>query len=79
MRKLLREHLEKIGAKGTWEHITNQIGMFSFTGLSEAQSTAMVDEFHVYMTKNGRISVSGLNENNVEYVANAFKECCEKY
>ena len=53
--------------------------MFSFTGLSEAQATAMVDEYHIYMTKNGRISVSGLTEKNVEYVANAFKEVCEKY
>jgi len=34
MRKLLRKNLEQIGAKGTWNHVTNQIGMFSFTGLT---------------------------------------------
>lgn len=34
MRKLLRAELERIGAKGTWDHITTQIGMFSFTGLT---------------------------------------------
>jgi len=34
MRKLLRGNLERIGAKGTWDHVTTQIGMFSFTGLS---------------------------------------------
>ena len=79
MRKLLRETLEKIGAKGSWDHITNQIGMFSYTGLSEAQSTAMVDEYHIYMTKNGRISVCGLTDKNVDYVANAIKEVVEKY
>ena len=79
MRKLLRDQLEKIGAPGPWNHITDQIGMFSFTGLSEAQSKAMVEEHHVYMTKDGRISIAGLNNNNVEYVADAIKDVLEKY
>ena len=46
MRVLLKENLEKVGAKsstGSWDHITTQIGMFSFTGLTTAQSEAMVD------------------------------------
>lgn len=34
MRKALRENLEKLGTKGTWNHITDQTGMFSYTGLS---------------------------------------------
>lgn len=34
MRKALRAALEKLGAPGTWEHITSQIGMFSYTGLN---------------------------------------------
>ena len=34
MRKGLRERLEKLGTPGSWKHITEQIGMFSFTGLS---------------------------------------------
>ncbi|ETO22642.1 glutamic-oxaloacetic transaminase 1, soluble (aspartate aminotransferase 1) [Reticulomyxa filosa] len=34
MRQLLRQHLEKLGTPGTWNHITDQIGMFSFTGLT---------------------------------------------
>ncbi len=33
MRHGLRERLEKLGTPGTWNHITDQIGMFSFTGL----------------------------------------------
>ena len=33
MRHGLRKRLESMGTPGTWEHITNQIGMFSFTGL----------------------------------------------
>ena len=79
MRTLLRSTLERIGAKGTWEHVTKQIGMFSFTGLSLKQSEAMVKEHEIYMTKNGRISVAGLTSSNVEYVAKCMKDVLDKY
>ena len=37
MRTKLRSALEEVGAPGKWEHITNQIGMFSFTGLTKVR------------------------------------------
>lgn len=82
MRSLLKENLDKVGAQsstGNWDHITTQIGMFSFTGLTVAQSEAMVDKYHVYMTSNGRISIAGITQANVEYVAMSMKDCIEKY
>lgn len=36
MRQALREKLEKLSTPGKWEHITQQIGMFSFSGLNGA-------------------------------------------
>ncbi|KAB5540569.1 pyridoxal phosphate-dependent transferase [Coniochaeta sp. 2T2.1] len=72
MRKALRSKLEELGTPGTWNHITEQIGMFSFTGLSEPQVKRLQEEFHIYMTKNGRISMAGLNTRNVEYVAKSI-------
>ncbi|CAK7225146.1 Aspartate aminotransferase, cytoplasmic [Sporothrix bragantina] len=71
MRTALREKLEALGTPGKWNHITDQIGMFSFTGLSEAQVQKLRSDFHVYMTKNGRISMAGLNTNNIDYFAKA--------
>ncbi|CAK7264637.1 Aspartate aminotransferase, cytoplasmic [Sporothrix epigloea] len=71
MRKALREKLEALGTPGTWNHITDQIGMFSFTGLNENQVQKLRSDFHVYMTKNGRISMAGLNTNNIDYFAKA--------
>lgn len=71
MRKALRGKLEELGTPGTWNHITDQIGMFSFTGLTEAQVLKLRQDAHVYMTKNGRISMAGLNTRNVEYFAKA--------
>ncbi|KAI9880559.1 MAG: Aspartate aminotransferase, cytoplasmic [Pleopsidium flavum] len=71
MRSALRHKLEETGTPGSWKHITEQIGMFSFTGLNEKQVMKLRDEAHVYMTKNGRISMAGLNTHNVEYFAKA--------
>ena len=68
-----------MNVKGNWEHITDQIGMFSFTGLTVEQSTAMVEKHQVYMTKNGRISIAGLNEGNVDKVARAFEDVVNNY
>jgi len=71
MRKALRSKLEEMGTPGTWNHITDQIGMFSFTGLTEAQVLKLRNVAHVYMTKNGRISMAGLNTSNVDSFAKA--------
>ncbi|KAF4766077.1 hypothetical protein HAV15_010754 [Penicillium sp. str.  len=71
MRQGLRDRLEKRGTPGSWDHITSQIGMFSFTGLSEEQVMTLRSKWHVYMTKNGRISMAGLNTNNIDYFAEA--------
>jgi len=73
MRKLLREHLEKLGTPGKWNHITEQIGMFSYTGMNEKQVEILAKK-HIYLLKSGRISMAGLNKGNVEYVAKSMHE-----
>lgn len=57
---------------GNWDHIINQIGMFSFTGLNAVQSTALVEKAHIYLTANGRISMAGLNSKNIRYFAESL-------
>lgn len=84
MRQSLKQQLEAINCpppKGlkSWNHITDQIGMFCFTGLSETQSKKLCDEYAIFLTTNGRISVSGLNTKNVQYVAESFKDVLSKY
>ena len=44
----------------------------SFTGLNAAQSKAMVEKAHIYMTGNGRISMAGLNSHNIRYFAESL-------
>merc|ERR1712183_1181090 len=74
MRKELYDEMVRLGTPGSWTHITSQIGMFSFTGLSVAQSKAMVDKHHVYMLDNGRISMAGVTSGNVKYLAGAIDD-----
>ncbi|EEC19633.1 aspartate aminotransferase, putative [Ixodes scapularis] len=57
----------------------NQIGMFSYTGLNQRQVQHLVEEYHVYLPKDGRISLCGLNTGNVEYVAKAIHDAVTKF
>ena len=59
-------------------HLIGQKGLFAYTGLSAEQCKALVDKFHVYVQLDGRISVSGINKFNLEYVAEAL-ECATRY
>ncbi|XP_015604255.1 probable aspartate aminotransferase, cytoplasmic isoform X1 [Cephus cinctus] len=72
MRTGLYDRLVKLGTPGSWEHITQQIGMFSYTGLNERQVEHLMDHHHIYLLRSGRINMCGLNEKNIDYVAKAF-------
>lgn len=74
MRQRLVDELTKLGTPGTWKHVTDQIGMFSFTGLTVAQVQFLKKAKSIYMSDNGRISVAGLNESNIEYFAKSMDE-----
>lgn len=73
MRRELRQRLEKETGKD-WLHVETQIGMFSYTGLGKDHVARLKDEFHVYLLPSGRISVCGLNDGNVQYVAHAISK-----
>ena len=42
MRRLLRENLEGLGSTLPWNHITDQIGMFCFSGMTPEQVSCCV-------------------------------------
>eukprot|EP01017_Pseudomicrothorax_dubius_P032160 TRINITY_DN417_c0_g1_i1.p1 TRINITY_DN417_c0_g1~~TRINITY_DN417_c0_g1_i1.p1 ORF type:complete len:441 (-),score=122.80 TRINITY_DN417_c0_g1_i1:150-1448(-) len=74
MRTSIVDNLRSAGSQHNWSHITNQIGMFAYTGLNKEQVNRLREEFRIYLTLDGRISIAGLNTKNVQYVANAFHE-----
>ena len=48
--------------------------MFSYTGLSPAQSEWLVQERHIYLLRSGRISMCGLTPANIDYVAQSIHQ-----
>lgn len=74
MRHALKGHLVELKTPGNWDHITDQIGMFSFTGLNPNQVKVLKEKYHIYMTENGRISMAGVSTKNVAYLAKAIDD-----
>ncbi|XP_024947279.1 aspartate aminotransferase, mitochondrial isoform X2 [Cephus cinctus] len=74
VRTKLRENLKKEGSSRDWSHITDQIGMFCFTGLKASEVENLTKNYSVYLTKDGRISMAGVTSKNVDYLAHAIHE-----
>lgn len=73
MRTKLRNHLEQdFGSKKSWNHITDQIGMFCYSGMTPEQVNKIKSDWHVYLTQDGRISMAGISSANVKYLAEAI-------
>jgi len=79
MRAGLRKRLEDLKTPGDWSHITTQIGMFSYTGLTEEMTLFLKKEKHLYMLKSGRISMCGVTPGNIDYVAKAINEAVNTF
>ena len=68
MRQKLVDGLKAAGVKEDMGFITDQIGMFSYSGLSKDQMQRLRSEFGVYGTDAGRMCVAALNSKNIDYV-----------
>ena len=68
MRQKLVDGLKAAGVKEDMGFITQQIGMFSYSGLSKDQMVRLRNEFGVYGTDTGRMCVAALNSKNIDYV-----------
>jgi aromatic-amino-acid transaminase len=72
MRQKLVDGLKAAGVKQDMSFITQQIGMFSYSGLSKAQMIRLREEFGVYGTDTGRMCVAALNSKNIDYVCESI-------
>jgi aromatic-amino-acid transaminase len=72
MRGALVERLKAAGVKQDMSFITDQIGMFSYSGLSKDQMVRLRSEFGVYGTDTGRMCVAALNTKNIDYVCQSI-------
>ena len=72
MRQKLVDGLKAAGVKQDMSFITQQIGMFSYSGLTKDQMVRLRNEFGVYGTETGRMCVAALNSKNIDYVCAAI-------
>jgi len=70
LRTTLRQALESRSAHD-FSFIERERGMFSFLGLSAEQVQRLRADASVYMLDSSRINVAGINESNIDYVADA--------
>lgn len=72
MRLVLIAALQKHGLEQDFNFLNDQIGLFSYTGLSKDQVAKLRQEHGIYMIGNGRMNMAGLNYDNVDYVAESI-------
>jgi aspartate aminotransferase len=72
MRDKLVQKLADVGSTHDWTHVASQMGMFAFTGMSKDMCDQLTSEYAIYLTKDGRISLAGLTNDNLEYVATSI-------
>ena len=77
MRKLFCERLIEKSLKRDFRFLLDRSGMFCFTGLDKSEVGRLREEFGIYMTQDGRVNITGLNEDNLDKVVDAIlKVCC---
>ncbi|KAK9946691.1 hypothetical protein M0R45_012139 [Rubus argutus] len=72
MRRQLFDALRDKGTPGDWSHIIRHVGMFTFSGLNPKQVAFMNQEYHIYMSSDGRINMAGLGPQTVPHLADAI-------
>lgn len=71
MRRALVGALADAGSGADWGHVERQNGMFAYSGLTAGQVARLADEWAVFLTADGRVSMAGVYESNVRYLAEA--------
>jgi aromatic-amino-acid transaminase len=72
MRHALVAKLQAAGVPGDLDYITQQLGMFSYSGLTQPQMQRLRSEFGMYGLDSGRICVAAINSRNIDAVAAAL-------
>ena len=72
MRGALVDKLKAKGVQRDFSFITQQVGMFSYSGLAKEQMLRLRNEFGVYGIESGRICIAALNSKNIDYVAESI-------
>ena len=71
-RAMLVNKLIEQGVSQDFSFIAAQKGMFSFLGISPTQVETLKSQHSIYMVGSSRISIAGISESNVDYLAESI-------
>ncbi|WP_371374997.1 amino acid aminotransferase [Thalassotalea aquiviva] len=71
-RQLIVDKIKAQGVERDFSFITEQKGMFSFLGISPEQVQQLQDEYSIYMVGSSRMSIAGISNHNVDYLAQSI-------
>ncbi|ASP47858.1 amino acid aminotransferase [Cognaticolwellia beringensis] len=71
-RTLLVDKIAAAGVTRDFSFIARQKGMFSFLGLTPEQVQQLQDEYSIYMVGSSRMSIAGIAQSNVDYLAQSI-------
>nr|XP_040051311.1 putative aspartate aminotransferase, cytoplasmic 2 [Gasterosteus aculeatus aculeatus] len=72
IREILRERLRLLGTPGCWDHLTQQGGLYCFTGLNGEQVDFLSKKRHVYLLPDGCLNVSAINSRNLDNIVESI-------
>lgn len=73
-RQLLTSKLNQLQNKKDFSFIVNNMGMFSYLGISREQVLRLRQQYAIYLLESSRINVVGVNPGNIDYTINAIVE-----
>lgn len=71
-RSLIVDKLKENGVTRDFSFIQSQNGMFSFLGITPEQVQQLQDEYSIYMVGSSRMSIAGIANSNVDYLAQSI-------
>ncbi len=74
LRSQLVAQIKTAGVDQDFSFIEREKGMFSFLGVSVEQVQKLVNDYSIYLVNSSRINVAGINDSNIDYLANSLAE-----
>ena len=72
LRSQLVAQINAAGVDTDFSFIEREKGMFSFLGTNVEQVQKLVNDYSIYLVNSSRINVAGINDSNIEYLANSL-------
>ncbi|KAH9424433.1 Aspartate aminotransferase, mitochondrial, partial [Dermatophagoides pteronyssinus] len=57
-----------------WRTITEQRGIFWYSGLTSSQVETLINDFSIYLCEDGRVNIAGLNRTNMDLFVNVLSQ-----